>query len=67
MICMAPSTTTKIVEEFSDDYDAKVMSWSGDISKVDELIKLKYFVYFAFITEFNYPDSNVAWTEYSWI
>ena len=32
----------------------------GDISKVDELIKLKYFVYFAFITEFNYPDSNVA-------
>ena len=33
---MAPSTTTKIVEEFSGDYDTKVMSWSGDISKVDE-------------------------------
>ena len=61
---MAPSTTTKIVEAFSDDYDAKVMSWSDEIS---ELIKLKHFVYFASITEFNYPDSNVAGTEYSGI
>jgi len=31
---MAPSTTTKIIEEFTNEYDAKVISWCDTFGKV---------------------------------
>ena len=38
MVCMDPTTTSKIIDSLIDGYDADVRSWAVEIAKVCKII-----------------------------
>ena len=47
MVCMSPSSSTKIIEELADSYDEEVLLWTNEIGKVTK--KFGHFVLLHFL------------------
>lgn len=47
MICMSPSSSTKIIEEVTNSYDEDILSWKDEIGKV---AKFGYFMFLLLLT-----------------
>jgi len=50
MVCMSPSSSTKIINELADSYNKDVLLWTDEIGKVNMIMLYEpVFLYFCII------------------